>query len=159
MTAVCEEMRTALALGAAPTGEVARHVAGCAECRAAAPALRAVATALAAARIPAPPAALASRVRAAAEPLLARHARAALWRTVGRAVAASLVPLPLLLIVDGYLVRAIYDSLRTVLPNALSLYFVVNYTTLLAVLLTLAYGAIPLLAERQTRRRHEETHA
>ena len=44
------------------------------------------------------------------------------------------------------------------LPDALSLYFVVNYTTLLALLLTLAYGAIPLLAERQTRLRHEEIH-
>ena len=95
-------------------------------------------------------------MREAAAPLLARNTRLALWRTVGRAVTVALLPLPLLLLIDSYVVRAIYGTLRAVLPDALSLYFVVNYTTLLAVLLTLAYGAIPLLAERQVRLRREE---
>lgn len=157
MTADCDRTRAALALGATMDAELTRHLAHCDECRTEGPTLQRIATALAT-RIPAPSPALATRVRTAAAPLLTRNARAALLRTVGRAVAAALMPLPLVLLIDGYLVRTLYDTLRAVLPNALSLYFVVNYTTLLAVLLTLAYGAIPLLAERQLRRRYEGIH-
>ncbi len=162
MTEACETSRAALALGRSDDPAVAAHLATCAECRAEGTALHRLATILAAARLSSPPVGLAVRVREAAAPLLARNARLArearlaLWRTVGQAVAAALLPLPLLLLVDGYVVRAIYGTLHAVLPDALSLYFVVNYTTLLAVLLTLAYGAIPLLAERQARLQREE---
>ena len=97
MSDACDRARVALAFGRSDP-EVARHVATCDVCRADMPALRHVATALAAAEAPSPPAALAARVRAAAAPLL-------------------------------------------------------------AVLLTLAYGAVPLLAERQARLRREERHA
>ena len=158
MSDTCERARTAVALGRADADDT-RHLATCAACGADAAALRRVASALAAAAAPAAPAALAARVRTAAAPLLARHARAATWRAVARAVAAAIVPLPLVLAIDVYLLRAAYDALRAVLPMALSMYFIVNYTTLLAVLLTLAYGAIPLLAERQARLRREERHA
>ena len=158
MSDACDRARVALAFGRSDP-EVARHVATCDVCRADVPALRHVATALAAAEAPSPPAALAARVRAAAAPLLARHARVATLRTVARAVGAAMLPLPLVLLVDLYVLRAAYDALRAVFPAALSLYFVLNYTTLLAVLLTLAYGAVPLLAERQARLRREERHA
>ncbi|HEY2385756.1 MAG TPA: hypothetical protein VGK30_02245 [Candidatus Binatia bacterium] len=164
MSERCDDARLAAVLGGEASPDLAAHLASCEACRADAPAWRQLATTLAAAHPPAPAAALAARVREAAGPLLASHARRArearrtLWRTVGRAVAAALLPLPLLVLIDGWVLRAIYDTLRAVLPAALSLYFVVNYTTLLAVLLTLAYGAIPLLAERQTRLRHEEIH-
>jgi anti-sigma factor RsiW len=156
VTAACDQARTALALGHGDDAEALRHVATCDTCRADAPAWRALATALAAGRTPAPPSALAARVRAAAAPLLARHARAATWRAVAAAVAAAVLPLPLVLLIDGWLLRALYDTLYAVFPRALSLYVVVNYMTLLAVLLTLAYGAVPLLAERQARLRREE---
>jgi len=162
VTERCDDARLAAVLGGEDSPDLAAHLATCEACRADAPAWRAVAAALAAARPPVPAAALAARVRHAAEPVLASHARRAqeagfaLWRTVGRAVAAALLPLPLLVLIDGWVLRAIYETLRAVLPDALSLYFVVNYTTLLALLLTVAYGAIPLLAERQTRLRHEE---
>ncbi|MBI3767130.1 MAG: hypothetical protein HY271_01410 [Deltaproteobacteria bacterium] len=158
MSHSCDRARVALALGRGDDPEVARHLAQCDLCRAEAVALRLVATTLGGARAPAPSATLATQVRAAAAPLLARNARRATWRAVARAVAAAMLPLPLLVLIDGYLVRAAYDALRAVLPAALSMYFVLNYTTLLAVLLTLAYGAIPLLAERQVRLRREETH-
>jgi hypothetical protein len=154
----CDQARVALALGRGDDPEVVRHLARCDLCRAEVAGLRLVATTLGGVRTPAPSAALATQVRAAAAPLLARNARRATWRAVARAVTAAVLPLPLLLLVDGYLVRAAYDALRAVFPAALSLYFVFNYTTLLAVLLTLAYGAIPLLAERQVRLRREETH-
>jgi hypothetical protein len=38
------------------------------------------------------------------------------------------------------------------------LYLVVNYAAVLALLGALTYGAIPLLAERQARGRHEALH-
>ena len=156
MNEACETTRVALALGAERDPAVATHVATCTDCRAELATLRQLAATLAVGRPPSPTPALALRVRQAAAPLLARNASLALWRTVGRAVAVALLPLPLLLLIDSYVVRAIYGSLRAVLPDALSLYFVVNYTTLLAVLLTLAYGAIPLLAERQARLQRRE---
>jgi anti-sigma factor RsiW len=158
----CDSARLAAILGEEPSPAVAEHCAACAECRADAATWSHVAATLAAARPPAPSPALAAHVRAAAAPLLAANvrrageARRALWRTVGRAVAAALLPLPFLVLIDGWVLRALYGTLSSVLPDALSLYFVVNYTTLLAVLLTLAYGAIPLLAERQSRLRREE---
>ena len=65
-------------------------------------------------------------------------------------------------LVDGWDLERILQrayGAGIVWPAALSLYFVLNYTTLLAVLLTLAYGAVPLLAERQARLRREERHA
>lgn len=159
MTLGCDDVRTAIALGRADDTGVARHVAACDACRAETPTYASVATMLASSRVPAPPPALADRVHAATAPLLARHAHAAVWRTMGRAVTAAVLPLPLLLLLDGYLLRGIYDALRAVLPNAVSLYLVANYTTMIAVLLTVAYGAIPLLADRQVRGRFEGTHA
>ena len=162
MSAACEQTRLAVVLGDDRAVGVLEHLATCGACAADVDAWRGLAGALAAGRPPAPPAGLAARVSAAAVPLLAqnaaraRAARLALLRTVGRAVAAALLPLPLLLLFDGWVVRAIYGTLRAVLPDALSLYFVVNYATLLAVLLTFAYGAIPLLAERQARVQREE---
>lgn len=154
----CDRARAAVAFGRGIDAETTRHLAECEACRADAPAWRRLATTLGAAHGAVPSAALAAHVRAAAAPLLARHARMATWRAVARAVAAAVLPLPLVLLVDGILLRALYEALRAVLPTALSLYFVLNYTTLLAVLLTLAYGAVPLLAERQARLRREERH-
>jgi len=158
----CEQTRVAIVLGDDREPAAVEHLATCGQCRSEVATWQRLGTALAAARPPAPPAGLAARVSGAAMPLLAanarraRAARRALWRTVGRAVAAALLPLPLLLLLDGYVVHTIYGTLRAVLPDALSLYFVVNYVTLLAVLLTFAYGAIPLLAERQARLQREE---
>ncbi len=162
MSEGCERTRLAVVLGDDRAPAVVEHLATCGDCRADVATWARLAGTLAAGRPPAPAPGMAARVRAAATPLLAanarraRETRRALWGTVGRAVAAALLPLPFLVLVDGYVLRAIYGTLRVVLPDALSLYFVVNYTTLLAVLLTLAYGAIPLLAERQARLRREE---
>jgi hypothetical protein len=62
------------------------------------------------------------------------------------------------LFIDAYLLRIAYRWLSAVLPDALSLFLVLDYTALLALLLTLAYGAIPLLTERQLRLRREESY-
>ena len=60
--------------------------------------------------------------------------------------------------VDVWALQAIYGGLTRLLPAALSLYLVVNYAAVLALLGALTYGAIPLLAERQARGRHEALH-
>ena len=131
----------------------ASHLAACPRCSAEQAAVRA----LAAYAVPAPPSP--AGVLATAAPLLALRARRAGWRALGRAVAAALVPLPLIVFLDFYLVRAAYGVLDAVLPRALSLYVVFNYAATLALLLALTYGMIPIVAERQMRLRREESRA
>src|SRR5439155_901925 len=75
------------------------------------------------------------------------------------AVAAALLPLPVILLLDFYLVRAAFALLTTILPTALGAYLVFNYTATFALLLALTYGAIPIFVERQVRLRREESHA
>ncbi len=79
----------------------------------------------------------------------ARHARRELWRRSARAVAAALVPLPLVLIANALVIRAVYGWLRTLVPAGLSYFLIGNYAALLALLLAAIYGAIPLIAARQ----------
>jgi hypothetical protein len=56
-------------------------------------------------------------------------------------------------------VRTAERLLSAVLPGALSTFVVANYAILLALLLALTYGAVPILAERQARGQREEIHA
>jgi len=150
----CEDVLMALLLDQADAAAL-DHVRTCVRCRAEEPTVRALAMRLAADPAPAPPPTLAPRVLAAAAPLLARNAQRAAWRVawpaVARALTAALLPLPAILVFDVALVRAIYTLLGAVLPHGLSLYLVVNHAALLALLLTLTYGAVPFLAARQAR--------
>jgi len=153
---LCDAVAEALLLGRALDAAARAHVDGCDACRQARALLPALAQTLA--DDPAPvPAELAARVQRATAPLLARNARRAVWWSLARAVGVSLLPLPLLLAIDAYLLRTAYAWLSTVLPGALSLYLVVEYTALVALMLTLTYGAIPLLTERQLRLQREES--
>jgi hypothetical protein len=156
MTRVCDDVRERrfLGLGRADEG----HVASCPHCRSEADALGRLAATFASARVPAPSPALALRVVAAARPLLAARRRYTARRAVATALAAALVPLPLILLVDAWVLRAIYDGLSRFFPAALSFYLVGNYAAVLALLGALTYGAIPLLAERQARGRHEASY-
>ena len=145
----CDDVTPLLFADAGSDPRVAAHLAGCAGCRDRAPALAAVARALAAAPEPAVPAGLDTAVLRAAAPLLARPARrAAGWR-LARALGAALLPLPLIVFLDVGLLTAAYHLLSMVLPHGLSLYLVANHAALIALLLALTYGSIPLLAARQ----------
>jgi len=95
---------------------------------------------------------------AATGPLLAAKRRHATRHVLVAAVAAALLPLPLILMIDIWALGAIYGGLTRLLPPALSFYLVVNYAAVLALLGTLTYGAIPLLAERQARSQREALH-
>ena len=134
------------------------HVAVCPRCAADAAAIRRVAGALGADVASVPPPALAARVHRAAGPLLARNARRAAWPAVGRALAAALLLLPLIVFVDVQALRAAYAVLTHVLPGGLGAYVVFNHAATLTLLLGIAYGAIPILAERQVRLRRKESH-
>ena len=69
------------------------------------------------------------------------------------------MPLPLVLLVDVYLVRAAYGMLQTLLPRVLSFYVVFNYAATLTLLLAITYAMVPIVAERQLRLRREESRA
>jgi anti-sigma factor RsiW len=155
----CDEALAKFLLQGARDGEAAAHVAGCPRCAPELTAVEAARRALAAGPAPMPPADLATRVCRAAAPLLARNARRAAWPLLSRALVAALLPLPVILLFDVYLVRTAFGLLTSILPTALGAYLVFNYAATLALLLALTYGAIPILVEQQVRRRVWESHA
>jgi hypothetical protein len=155
----CTAVRERLFLGRALDRAATAHLDTCDACRTEADTLHELSAALAGAPPPAPGPALRALVLAAASPLLVRNAHRAAWRTVARAVAAALVPLPLILLLDVWVVRTAHALLARVLPETLSLWLVGNYAVLLAFLLALTYGAVPILAARQVRPVLEESHA
>jgi hypothetical protein len=157
VTSRCGDVRERRVCGRV-TAEDAAHVAACAACGAETGTLDALASAFAAHRTAPPSPVLESRVLSAATPILAgRRRHAARW-SVAAAVAAALLPLPLIVAIDVWALQLIYGGLSRLLPPALSFYLVMNYAAVLALLGTLSYGAIPLLAERQARGRHEVLH-
>ena len=153
----CDDLREALFLARGLDAAHEAHLAGCDPCRAVAADLGALAAALDHAG-PEPPRGATAQVLRAAEPLLARHAQRELWRRSARAVAAALVPLPLVLVANLLFVRAVSVWLESVLPAQLSYFLIGNYAALLALLLAAIYGAIPLLAARQVGFAHEVRH-
>jgi len=153
----CDDLLASLLLGQPLDAAAEVHVRTCERCAAEAPAVGRVADALAA-FVPAPPApALGAAVLRAARPEL-RAARRARWAAVARALAASLVPLPLIVLLDAAIVRGLRAALAVVLPSGLSTYLAFNYAVLLALLLAITYAAVPLLVERQARGRWMEAH-
>jgi hypothetical protein len=153
----CDDVRARRFLGRAVPGDEA-HLATCEACRHDDPTLERLAHALAGHRVVAPSPELEARVLAKAAPLLAARRRHAARWSLAAAVAAALLPLPLILMVDLWALQAIYGGLTRLLPATLSFYLVANYAAVLALLGALTYGAIPLLAERQARGRHEALH-
>lgn len=151
----CDESLTALLFGDAAAQA---HVAACPRCQDQRGGVERARRTLGAAPEPVPPPGLAARVLRAAAPLLARNARRATWPAVARALAAALVPLPLIAFFDWQIVRTAHAVLSRVLPDALSYYLVFNYAATLVLLLALTYGAVPILVERQARLRHQESH-
>jgi hypothetical protein len=157
VTTVCDDVRARRLLGRAEAGD-ATHVAACADCAAAVAALGRVHAAFAADVAPEPTPALAARVRSAVRPLLAARRRHAERRALAAAVLVALLPLPLIVLVDVWVLQALYGGLSRFLSPTVSFYLVVNYAAVLALLGTLTYGAIPFLAERQARGRYEARH-
>lgn len=153
----CDAVRERRFLGR-PLAEDETHAATCPGCGPELDALAQVAAALVADVSPTPTPTLAPRVRLAVRPLLATRRRYAARHAIAAAVAAALLPLPLIVCFDVWALAAIHGALTRLLPAGLSLYLVVNYAAVLALLGALTYGAIPLLAERQARVFREASH-
>jgi len=109
--------------------------------------------------VPPPSADLRAKVMTAAAPLLAAHVRRATARAWLRPLAVALVPLPLIVLVNVTVVRALYGLLSTILPDVVSTYLVAQYALLVLALLGLTYASVPFLADRQARAALENLHA
>jgi hypothetical protein len=156
----CERfLRAALRGDALDAGALA-HRARCADCAALPASLPDLARALASRPVVEPPSDLSARVLAAATPALLENARAAREQRVaaaprldGRRLARALLPavllFPLVVLVDVLLLRALHDALASLLPQGITTYLVASYAALLAALVCLTFGAIPLLVQRQ----------
>ncbi len=70
------------------------------------------------------------------------------WRRLVRALAAALLPLPLVIAADLWLLGWLYALFATWLPSGLAVYLVASYAATLLVLIGSAYAAIPLLLAR-----------
>jgi hypothetical protein len=151
----CDEIRETIFLGRQLDADGQAHVRECDLCRRQVDALRMAAEVLAAGTPPGPPPALTPRVLERARPILAQHARAprpgAASSRLPWAIMAAVGLLPLVLIFDAYVLSTIHALLSTFMPTPLSTYIVFNLGALVALLVTLTYGAVPLLADRQAR--------
>jgi len=89
------------------------------------------------------------------QPELARRAatsRAAeWWRQVAVALLLALLPLPLVLAYDAYLLQLLYAAIQVLVPASLATFVVASYGALLVLLFAGTYAAIPLLLARGQR--------
>lgn len=152
----CDDVLTHVLLHGDVPPAAAAHLSTCADCAASVADVRRIAASLARDLVPPPSPGLSARVLLAAEPVLAARRRAVDWRRIAVAIAAAILPLPLILAVDWWIVTQLRHLLSVVLPDAVSLFLVGNYVVLLALLLTLTYAAVPLLAGRPV---SEDRHA
>jgi hypothetical protein len=154
----CDDVRLRRVLGHALDDTARTHAASCTRCIADATPHARLAAALATAPEPAPPPSLHARTIARVAGLLeARRHRAGITAAV-RAVAVALLPLPVVVLIDAWVLHAIYRALASVLPASLSFYLVVNHAALLALLCGATYAAIALLAAHQRRAAPEVLH-
>jgi hypothetical protein len=157
----CDHRLAALLFDRVPASDAAAHEATCPRCREDAPAARAVAAVFACAPAIAPHGRLSPGVLLAAAPMLAANARrlpAAAWRRLAAAIAVAVLPLPAILFIGWHVLEAANRLLSSVLPGSLSFYLVATHAAVLALLLGITYGAVPLLAAHQLRLQYEDTH-
>jgi len=128
-----------------PLARLTAHTADCAECEKTPLPLERIAAVLEA-TVPAIDAAALSRqtfVQLRSE--LQRQSLAVGWRRIAIGVLLSLLPLPLVLAYNAYLLHAVYDLLSSLLPAAVAAYLVLSYAAFLLLLFATTYAAIPLL--------------
>ena len=152
----CDAVLAARCTGTPLDPPARAHAAACPACQADDAALAAVASTLRADAPPPPSPVLAARVLHASAPLLARRARPA-WGAVGRGLVVALAALPVVLAIDVGLVRLVHALADALLPAPLGAVVTAQYAVLLALLLGLGYGAVPLIAAHQ--HHPEDAHA
>ncbi|MBI3784504.1 MAG: hypothetical protein HY270_14005 [Deltaproteobacteria bacterium] len=125
------------------------HAGECAECRNDAAALDRIGRLLQSSVVRVDVAALSQHTMTLLRPELSRRARSLLVRRVLTATLLALLPLPLVLIYDAYLLDAFYQIARLLLPAAIATYLVATYVAFLGLLFGGTYAAIPLLVARR----------
>jgi hypothetical protein len=121
------------------------HSADCAECENTPLPLDRIAAVLEATVPAIDAAALSRQTFAQLQPELQRRAMAVGWRRIAIGVLLSLLPLPLVLAYNAYLLRLMYDTLSALLPGTVAAYLVLSYGAFLLLLFATTYAAIPLL--------------
>jgi hypothetical protein len=129
--------------------QLTAHSADCAECRNTPLPLDRIAAILEAAVPAVDAAALSRQTFAQLRPELQRRALADGWRRVAIGVLLSLLPLPLVLAYNAYLLHVLYDLLSNLLPAAIAAYLVLSYGAFLLLLFGTTYAIIPLLMAHQ----------
>ena len=129
------------------TGEraLAAHIEECEACRANAVPIARLATLLEASVIEVDAAALSRAVLLRARPELQRMATWAFGRQVAAAVLVALLPLPVVLAFDAYVLHFVYTVASWLLPAPVAEYFVGSYAAFLALLFALTYATVPVL--------------
>jgi hypothetical protein len=138
-------------VSAPPDNPLAAHARECDDCGAAAPPLAELAARLDADALEIDAARLSAAALALVLPELQAYAQAAFWRRLVRALAVALLPLPLVLAADLWLLGWLYDLAAAWLPSGIALYLVASYAVSALVVIGAAYAAIPLLIARPLR--------
>jgi hypothetical protein len=133
-----------------PDDALTAHARECDECGGNAAALAQARALLDAAAVPVDVTGWSRPVLARVAPELQTRARAAFWRRLARTLGAALVPLPLLVVADVWMLGRLYDLAASWLPSGLAAYLVLSYAASLLVLIGSVYAAIPLLLARPT---------
>ena len=123
---------------------LATHVAECAECQRAPLAFDRIAALLDADTVTVDAAALSRRTFLRLQPEVARLAMHALWRKVAVALFLALLPLPVVLAYDAYLLGVAYQLVSALLPATVAGLLIFGYAAFLVLLFATTYAAIPL---------------
>jgi hypothetical protein len=156
----CDEILEGIFLHRPLPANALTHVRDCPRCHREAMEVARIADALAA-PAPIPPSGLRAEILCAAAPLLAAQRAATITarRAWPAALAAALLPLPLVLVFDLVLAQGLHAVLSLFLPGALSTYVVFNFTAVTALVVALGYGAVPFVVHRQLALAREERFA
>lgn len=127
---------------------LSEHVRDCEECRGGGAPLASLTALLDASAAPLDAERLSRLVVARVAPTLQARAQATFWRRLAGTLAAALLPLPLVVGIDLWLLGWLYALIAAWLPSSLALYVVISYAATLLVLLGSTYAAIPLLLAR-----------
>jgi predicted anti-sigma-YlaC factor YlaD len=128
---------------------LSEHVSECSECSAAGEDVADVRAALGRARLDLNAALLSRRVAEMVAPELARIAAKAFRRRVALCLLLALIPLPLVLAYDAFVLRLVFGLLSSLLPQAVVLYLVASMALTGLLVIASVYAAIPLLVHRQ----------
>ena len=131
---------------------LAAHVEECAECQGTPPAVDRIAAHLNTGAVDLDAAALSARTLARVRIELHSLSQWVWWRRVGVVLVSALLPLPLVIAYDAYVLNAIYAAVSAVLPPTIAEYVVGSYAAFLVLLFALTYAAVPILVPRTERR-------